>query len=127
MLMKGMKFFCERVQFGRGVRIYLEQETGNDTVARAGPVRLAVFPASYAETVQVDPLMEVDLTSAQQLMDELWHCGLRPSEGTGSAGSLAATERHLADMRTVAFKLLSEEQWLANQARERGFPVELKP
>jgi len=39
-------------------------------------------------------------------MDELWQCGLRPSEGSGSAGSLAATERHLADMRKLAFHAL---------------------
>ena len=39
-------------------------------------------------------------------MDELWRCGLRPSEGTGSAGSLAATERHLKDMQAIAFDLL---------------------
>jgi hypothetical protein len=36
---------------------------------------------------------------AQNLMDELWICGLRPSEGTGSAGSLKATENHLKDMK----------------------------
>ena len=48
-------------------------------------------------------------TSAQLLMDELWSCGLRPSEGTGSAGSLAATERHLKDMRTIALGILSKD------------------
>lgn len=31
---------------------------------------------------------------------------LSSTEGTGSAGSLAATERHLADMRTIAFAKL---------------------
>lgn len=30
----------------------------------------------------------------------------RPTEGTGSAGALAATERHLKDMQTIAFRLL---------------------
>ena len=45
---------------------------------------------------------------AQGLMDELWRCGLRPSEGTGSAGSLAATERHLKDMQKIAMGLLQE-------------------
>lgn len=42
--------------------------------------------------------------SMQRLMDELWNVGLRPTEGTGSAGSLAATERHLTDMRALVFK-----------------------
>ena len=42
---------------------------------------------------------------AQELIDQLWQAGLRPSEGSGSAGSLAATERHLDDMRALVFKM----------------------
>jgi len=53
---------------------------------------------------------EIELAAAQNLMDELWKCGLRPTEGKGSAGSLAATERHLEDMRRLAFhKILKEK------------------
>lgn len=40
---------------------------------------------------------------AQELMDELWSAGLRPTEGSGSAGALSATQRHLEDMRTLVF------------------------
>jgi hypothetical protein len=39
------------------------------------------------------------------LIDALWTAGLRPTEGHGSTGQLAATERHLEDMRALAFKL----------------------
>lgn len=46
---------------------------------------------------------------AQQLMDDLWRCGLRPSEGSGSAGQLAATQSHLSDMRKLAFKACGVE------------------
>lgn len=55
----------------------------------------------------VPPCMSIPIEAAQALMDELWHVGLRPSEGTGSAGSLAATERHLADMKAIAFHALN--------------------
>ncbi len=48
------------------------------------------------------PLVNLRDEQAQALMDQLWTCGLRPSEGSGSAGSLAATERHLEDMRRLA-------------------------
>ena len=41
---------------------------------------------------------------AQQLMDTLWREGFRPTEGTGSAGALAAVQKHLEDMRTLVFK-----------------------
>ena len=54
----------------------------------------------------VDPALVLHTDDAQLLMDELWRIGLRPSEGSGSAGSLAATERHLGDMRAIAFKQL---------------------
>lgn len=54
------------------------------------------------------PCLTMEIDEAQQLMDELWRCGLRPTEGSGSAGSLAATERHLADMRAVAFGLAAQ-------------------
>lgn len=52
------------------------------------------------------PTMRLDMDVAQQLMDELWRAGMRPTEGSGSAGSLAATEKHLADMRAIVSKQL---------------------
>jgi len=54
----------------------------------------------------ITPTALLTLRQAQQLVDELYRCGIRPSNGSGSAGSLAATEAQLKDMRTIAFKLL---------------------
>jgi hypothetical protein len=54
-------------------------------------------------------MLRLGIQQAQQLMDELWQCGLRPTEGSGSAGSLAATERHLKDMQLVAMGLLRKD------------------
>ena len=48
------------------------------------------------------PTTELGTKAAQELMDDLWQCGIRPSEGTGSAGQLAATQRHLEDMQGIA-------------------------
>lgn len=48
-----------------------------------------------------EPTFRIKTTAAQILMDDLWNSGIRPTEGTGSAGSLAATERHLADFRKL--------------------------
>jgi hypothetical protein len=58
------------------------------------------------ELTRVEPSFRLELTNAQLLMDELWQCGIRPSEGTGSAGAMAATEKHLADMRKLVFETL---------------------
>ena len=60
-------------------------------------------------TISIPPTVSLTPESAQQLMDELWKCGLRPVEGKGSAGSLAATESHLQDFRKIAFKFLELE------------------
>lgn len=56
----------------------------------------------------IRPTGVLDATAAQVLMDDLWSCGIRPTEGSGSAGSLAATERHLKDMQSIAFGLLKK-------------------
>ena len=45
-----------------------------------------------------------DKEPLQGLMDSLWDCGIRPTEGTGSAGSLKATQNHLEDMRKLVLK-----------------------
>ena len=50
-----------------------------------------------------NPICTTERNNAQILMDDLWSAGLRPTEGSGSAGSLAATQKHLEDMRTIAF------------------------
>ena len=61
------------------------------------------------EGVPVDPTFHLGRDEAQTLMDDLWNAGFRPTEGTGSAGSLRATEKHLDDMRRIAFKHLGVE------------------
>ena len=59
-----------------------------------------------------DPSMELPVAIrlqekvTQQLMDEMWACGIRPSNGEGNIGELNATSCHLNDMRKIAFNLL---------------------
>ena len=53
-----------------------------------------------------EPILRIEDTEAQVLMNDLWQAGYRPTEGTGSAGSLAATEKHLNDMRAIVSKQL---------------------
>ncbi len=58
------------------------------------------------EGADLKPLLKLSPTMAQHLMDELWQCGVRPTEGTGSAGQMAAVKEHLQDMRKIAFGML---------------------
>lgn len=96
--------------------IRAQRELWNDTIAihfahkkQAPGVFCVAEPLTFKEHPDgafVEPTMRLPTVDAQRLMDELWDCGLRPSEGTGSAGSLKATEKHLADMQRIAFMLL---------------------
>ena len=54
--------------------------------------------------VEQSPTFSLPDDKAQMLMDRLWDCGLRPSEGTGSAGAMAAIECHLKDLQRLVFK-----------------------
>lgn len=70
------------------------------------------LPVTFQETVSpayIEPTFKLTPSMAQELMDGLWSCGLRPSEGSGSAGALRATEKHLEDMRAIAFDQLNLE------------------
>lgn len=48
-----------------------------------------------AAQVPRQPILTAPKESLQSLIDQLWYLGLRPTEGHGSTGQLAATERHL--------------------------------
>ncbi len=65
---------------------------------------------------------------AQRLMDDLWACGLRPTEGAGSAGQLTATQVHLTDMREIAMlavnQALTSHVVLSDTRRKRVKPGE---
>lgn len=67
---------------------------------------LTAKPIEFEETqsnTRQAPMLDLSIPHAQTLMDELWNCGLRPTEGAGSAGAMAAQTRHLEDMRTLVF------------------------
>ena len=61
------------------------------------------------QSVEFAPTLQLTYDDAQRLMNTLWDCGIRPAAGIGSVGQLAATEKHLLDMRTMAFKLMALE------------------
>src|SRR4030042_868144 len=100
------------IQADRNIRrncvdVFLTMENTDGGLAIAEPI---VFRSLTSEERQActwnRPTLELRYEDAQCLMDELWRCGLRPTEGSGSAGSLAATEKHLNDMRAIVSKQL---------------------
>jgi len=69
------------------------------SLAVAAPISFqAIEPGQIVEAQ-----LELNPSDAQSLMDQLWACGLRPTEGSGSAGALSAVQAHLADFRKLVF------------------------
>lgn len=95
-----IKVFAHQDRFSKRIDIVVVEEVNHER-----------FLAMQLEFVKIldgacinQPTFSINQNEAQALIDELWQCGLRPSEGTGSAGALAATQKHLDDMRTLVFK-----------------------
>ena len=86
-----------------GISIFIDEVRG-DKIFVAEPVVMKEhepFESDYG----VGPTVQLEKHAAQKLMDDLWDCGLRPSEGSGSAGQLAAVQNHLEDMRKLISKV----------------------
>lgn len=81
-------------------------------VYAVGPLRdgkRAVGQLQWSEVNEGDDFpvaMTIPIEQAQGLMDDLWNAGVRPTEGNGSAGAMRAAERHIEDLRAIAFKTL---------------------
>ncbi len=98
--MNGVKIGVYRNIVMNGIEFYV--------IVRGSPRPSLARPLEFEEhdpaEVYYQPTFFLEPKAAQELMDDLWSCGLRPSEGSGSAGALAATERHLEDMRRLVFE-----------------------
>lgn len=95
---------CQRDIYSNTIEVIMVDDSFGKTSVGEKLTLKVIPPGDYAE-----PTFRLSSDGAQKFMDELWHCGLRPSEGSGSAGSLAATERHLKDMQKIAFDLLERD------------------
>lgn len=83
----------------------LTDEDGRRRYAVAEPVKFhAVTDAETVLNTYPSPTFAITESDAQQFMDELWRLGIRPTNGAGSVGQLAAVQAHLEDMRTLVFK-----------------------
>ena len=95
-----LKFMARRIDWSYGIGLYARQIIEGGGILAAQPMELKKHERSSI----YDPFATISIDEAQNIMDELWQCGIRPSEGTGSAGSLKATQDHLSDMQKIAFK-----------------------
>lgn len=97
--MKNLKtrYCAEYSHLCRCVNLWIARE--DDKLARF--IWEDMSPGSHSE-----PSAQLTDTQAQELMDQLWTCGFRPTEGRGSAGALTAVQHHLDDFRAIIRKTL---------------------
>jgi hypothetical protein len=100
------KYYARLADFAERIDIAVINRLPNGTREVALPLKFEAVPRDYIITT---PTAQLSMTQAQYLMDQLWTCGLRPSEGTGSAGAMAATQKHLEDMQAIAIGLLRRD------------------
>lgn len=100
--MSDLKIYASLVPWSRAVD-FLVRETIAPGVHSLGTKIEMIQETPEITGLSTDPTFRLSLESAQLLMDELWQCGLRPAEGSGSVGQLAATQKHLEDMRRLVF------------------------
>jgi hypothetical protein len=79
-------------------------------LAEVHPFKSTIKVAStvWAETdggIVAEPTFHIPTETCQQLMDELWAIGVRPSDN-GSPGQIEALKKHMEDLRIVAFHAL---------------------
>lgn len=97
------------------MRLLAAREIWNDSIAFLlfdqvdgvrKSVKVTLETVEYPSGYLIEPSFRINSTDAQVLIDSLWDCGLRPTEGTGSAGALKATQEHLSDMQKLVWKLI---------------------
>ena len=102
-MFRPIKIHAQRAPWNNSIEFLAIQKIDNMTSIGL-PLTMQEIPKDKEYSIDpTPPTFRLDYDEAQYLMDELWNCGLRPSEGTGSAGALAATQRHLEDMRALVF------------------------
>lgn len=96
-----MKFHLQSASYGRGVELRLcSLNAAGDIDGEAQP---AIFHSIKEGEMWNAPMATITKDAAQNLIDELWALGYRPERGQMSIGQVAATEKHLNDMRTIVF------------------------
>jgi len=75
------------------------EQDGKISVADPITIRLVEKDAMPA----VKPMLTLRKDEAQVLMDDLWNCGIRPTDRANDVGELRATKEHLKDMQRIVF------------------------
>ena len=86
------------------LEIHCFARTASGDIAVFKPAEMTFLKTEEEKYSDHPPVLTIQSGEAQNLMDELWRAGIRPTEGAGSVGQLSAVQAHLEDMRTLVFR-----------------------
>lgn len=104
----GLRFHCEYSAYSDAFRLHIVSMDWVDGALLRGSAKPLEFEAMrQGDHPPERPAIELVGSEAQALIDTLWSVGLRPTQGKQSEGVTAAQDRHLQDMRAIAFAKLN--------------------
>lgn len=90
--------------FGPGISLRCAIiDVDREIVEEVETLQFTKHKAGMYRPVDSEPMLRLTPEEAKGLMDGLWNAGIRPSDEFGTTGHLAATQKHLQDMRTLVF------------------------
>lgn len=102
------EIYSELANFGRYVHVHM-RTGGPDQFFIAKPVEFEADKGESENEAMGAPMLRLGTHQAQLLMDSLWQVGFRPTQGQQSEGQMAATTKHLNDMRSLVSALAKVE------------------
>jgi len=120
---EGWRFHLDICDYQGYIGVYLAQMSGNQRseVISCNMETIDRESVSLALQNKLPPL-KIDKKAAQELMDELYRIGIRPTDAD-TPGELAATKRHLEDMKAIVFDYMAELRLASDALRERGLQL----
>jgi len=108
------RLLAVRAPWNGGVSFLFCNMVGTEFVACAKPIIMEAFDKPKT-CLALDNAATFSLTveRAQQLADELWNIGIRPSKFTDQDGEIKLITNHLEDMRRIVFYKLNMKEALS--------------
>lgn len=98
--MEKMKVMATRVPVYQGAGIEIRILVDADGTHSPAYIQFATMH-TIERGMLIPPALTISDENAQALCDALWDAGIRPTNGAGSVGQLAAVQAHLGDMRKI--------------------------
>lgn len=96
-----IEWFVRDEPYRDAVDLLLREKS--DGHVRIGRAEITLEPHEPGMMIS-EPTLTLSRPEAQQLINGLWQAGFRPRDGSGAVAHVEAMERHLKDMRHLAFK-----------------------